>query len=300
MAPPNLGKERPLPGIGTTLKRIGPKPEILDQFGIRRNLGNFRRSYRRPDKGGDFLAAQPRKHPRQQGSPQSRMDEPGALEKLRIASHEVHGHDGGARLAGNGGNGGRPRRIAHNPRLQIDAGNFSGRKDAQDMSLFKPADGIHERALVRRRRRLGSERIHENEALAHLRDESQEIIGHHLVIRADRTQNLDENNALDAAERMIGDNDDRSLLGNLGQIFRGNHGLNPHAIQNGVVDIVILPALHPGAAFGENPVERRESEHALHQLAHQRITKSAGRLFRINDENLLNRLFLHGQQLPLR
>lgn len=169
---------------------------------------------------------------RQQRGPQRRVHEPCKVEECAVLPREEDGDHRGAAQADQGGDAGVPRRVRYAlPDAQVR--NHPGGKCHQGPAFPKPAY----RRLHRRDVGAGGVgaiiRVHRDDPRAKLGNAGEKAIAHDAHVRSCLGQNVAQDQTVHCSEGMVGDDDQRSLLGQRGWVRAAHDVVDGQRAQDG-------------------------------------------------------------------
>lgn len=204
--------------------------------------------------------------PGKEGGAQAGMKETGQLKKQAVTSGKEDRQDRRRAGAKQVGQLGRPRRIADLAPTQTEMRDLAGGENQQRPTATYPADGFAQWRPVGGNGGSPAKRIDGNNRFAQFRNAAQQGVGQHPDIRPHPAQQIEQDQPLDSAKRVIGNNDKRPLGGNPAEFFVGQVVTYAHAFKNVRGEITLATArnqliVNRGATpQAEEPFEQRGQE----------------------------------------
>src|SRR6266850_3081624 len=166
------------------------------------------------DVDGDALAALAKEFAGKEEGAEAGMEQAGEVEEGAVLAAEKDREDGCAAAADEAGDGGAPADVGNFASAAIEGGDFAGREDGQSAAVFHEAHGGADGAEISRGCAFAAEGIDEEHGVADFGNDFEQMIGEHFHIGADALEDSGEDDAVEAPERVIGDDNEWAGFGN--------------------------------------------------------------------------------------
>ncbi len=209
--------------VGTAFhKEIGTEAQVADE--VVAGGGVFFEVFvgeGRADDDLDSLAFEGEELAGEEDGAQEGVDEADGVEEEGVAAGEVEGDGGGACFTDEAGDLGGPFGVAYAEGLFVEAGDFARGEDEEHVAVFEPAEGFFDGADVGGGGAFGGEGVDEDEVVMHFVDGAEEVVGHGFDVGAQAVEQGEEEDAFDAAEGVVADDDNGAGLGDGCEVFGG-------------------------------------------------------------------------------
>ena len=171
-----------------------------------------------------MAAAEHLLHQQQHG--QRRGDQRAGIEEQAVMRLNMHRQQRGAQLAGEFDKARVPFFIAN--ALARGAGNFSGREEDQHACVLQMLFHLHQGRF----RRPAAHIVHRNKQRAEGLKVGQHPVGHDFNVASHAGDGVHQRQAIQRTRRVVGNNDQRAMFGDLFKIAGGNGAENIKVFQN--------------------------------------------------------------------
>ncbi len=163
---------------------------------------------------------------------QPRMEEPGRLEPRAVLPSKKYRQDRRPGMTDDAADGGAPGRVGHLEAGQPHVGDLAGRENEQHAAVLEPAQGVPHGADVDADRAAAAEGVDRDGQVPQLGNTVQQTIRHDFHIRPATQENVRHDDAFNAAEGVVADDDRRTFPGDALEILRFDEGLHVQAAQD--------------------------------------------------------------------
>lgn len=198
------------------------------------------------------------------------MDQARGLEQVAVAAPEKDRQHRGLGPADDPGHAGVPGRVGHQELGELEAGHLARREHGQDVAVLEPAEGLLEPGQAAALGPGRAEGVHGDELLADLGHHAEQEIGHDLHVRPHRAQQLQQGQALDHAEGVVGHHHERALSGDAPTVRRVHGPDHAQGVQGPAHELrALLGRAGRVHGHGVEAVQGLEAQHAGHGVADQ-------------------------------
>jgi hypothetical protein len=148
---------------------------------------------------------------------------------------------------------------------QVDVRHLARREDAQHAAALQPAQALLQRLHVQLGRDVAREGIHEDHGVVQVGHRLQDEVGHQFHVRPDGSQQRPQDDAFDAAERMVGHHDQAAVTRDAGQVLLPDRQLDVHHVQHLVQEV---PVVRAARRLVVDLVDGVDRQHLLHRAPH--------------------------------